>query len=273
MNNRFFTCISINVRTFQYRTRHFAGILTLGLTLIVVAARPQQVSAGMITYDLGTVVAGSSAVGTAPWVSATFTDVNSTTVTLTVVANAQLIGSIHDIYFNYNPSPSLAGLGIVASSLGSPLRTSNAILWAQNSQGPGSGFNSTATQFDVGIHFPPPPDSVTNPAPSQEFVAGTTNVFTLTNAGGLSISDFAFTNALGTNQSVIFAAVIQQPAMGTIAPPDGQHDVSLVGNAGVNPNADVSAPEPASMCLLAFGAAAMGAYGWRKRRKSLASAG
>jgi len=262
LKNRLFAAISMHVRIFQKRTSHFAVILSLGLALIVAAATPPEASAGMITYNLNTVVAGSNSVGTAPYVSATFTDVNSTTVTLTVVASSQLIGSIHDIYFNYNSS--VSGLAITQSTVGSPLRATNAILIAQDSQNPGSTYNATASHFDVGIHFPPPPDSVSNPA-SNEFVAGITNVFTLTNAGGLSFSDFAFTNSLGTNQNVRFAAVIQQPATGTITG-DGQQDVSLVGNVLGTPDA-LSAPEPASMALLGLGAAAISVYGWRRRRQ------
>lgn len=159
----------------------------LALCLAPVLAHAQ------LTFNLNQAINGASPGGSTPWLSATFTQVNSTTIDLTMSAPGLLSGEKIDAWgFNLNPTLSVANLAWsnlsttpTANITGSGSPPAFSITSGTNFPGSGS------EHFDFGFEF----DS-SDGGPHDSFVTGDTVVVRLTYndgaSGTIGLSDFIF---------------------------------------------------------------------------------
>jgi hypothetical protein len=195
------------------------------LFLILVAA---PTNADVLNFNLDFLYGGTSPAGTSPWLTATFEDITTDQVRLTLdSANLTANENVASWYFNFNPIVP----GIISFQISGPL---SQVLIGQNGQTAGS-----ASGFDIGLSF------------IQPFGANQSAIYRLV-GGGLSASSFDFVNEGGD-----FFSAAQVLGIGA------NSSVAWIADSKSGPGpAPVS--EPATMILLSFGMAGLTFFGRKK---------
>jgi hypothetical protein len=225
-------------------------ILGFAATMLFVG-RVGTVEAGVVAFDLDTKINGSTPTGTAPWLTATFTDINSTTVELTMTNNMPSTNFVSTWLFNYTGSaPTAAFVSGQAGISGTPT--------IDATQDLAGGNNIKAGLFNIKFDF----STSNSNSGAARFSGGETSVYDFTRASGLTASDFQLfsinkPNPNGSLGGWYSAAEVQGFGNG------------LSGSIGAKTEKETpAAPEPGSLTLLGLGLASFGAVGWVKKRKT-----
>lgn len=230
--------------------------MVFGLTFFAlcgVAVAPLPASASMVTMDYaGTNIYDSTGSGLSPvpagnWMTATFTDINATTVQLTIntsgFANGVYLGT-KGLYFNFN-DPNTTANGVSFTYLSS---SSSANAVAATSVSKSNVANTLAAGTGSGYYnFELKWGSTT----STELSWVETVVYDLTATTGINASDFNHTSTGGTIGQLYSAAYLQQTS----------------GDAYTYTNTPVlgGSPTPIPGTLLLFAPGLVGLAAFRKR--------
>lgn len=217
-------------------TRNTLATLTAACALVLGAS---AVQAAVVTFDYNYAFSGSAPASAAPWLRATFDDHGTTgNVSLTVTANGLVPGEfLSQLYLNLNPS--LNATSLVFSYQGSSTAPAASVSTGTNAyKADGDGY------YDILLNFPPPPGT-------QKFDAGEQAVYTITGIASLSANSFYALSApgSGSNAGPFYSAA---------------HVQGLSGG-GSSWLAPVAVPLPMAVWL--FAPAAMGLFGFTRRKK------
>ena len=193
------------------------------LLLFLLVAAP--INAAALTFNLDFLYGGSSPAGTSPWLTATFEDIVTDQVQLTLnFANLTANERVSYWYFNSN-----------VSSFGVPVSGPNAAITT------GGDFTAGgASGFDIQLAF------------SQPFSVGQLGVYNFFGTG-LSASSFDLVNAGGS-----FFSAAQILGIGTT---NTEGWIAASQNGGPSP---APVPEPAAMILFGCGLSGLMIFGRKK---------
>jgi len=194
-------------------------------------------------FNYGTVETGGTPGGAAPWLRATFTQFNGTTVDLLLEAvNLTSTEFVSDWWFNVNPT-------ILPSSLVFAFQSGTAGEWNSRTAAGQNGITNAGGEFDFNLGWP---TSGTGGGVLR-FTDDETALIRITLAAGLLESDFNTTSGGSGDAANVLALAHIQGITGT---PD---------SSKVSPTVNgVSVPEPGSLALV--GIAALAAALLRRRR-------
>ena len=212
--------------------RHVAatGIL-VGLLLGI------AVGAQALTFDLNYTFSGSSPSGPAPWLSATFADAGSDTVSLTLQAYLTSSEFVSEWSFNIS-TPGLMPLTFTFDAVNSTGPAASSILQsADGLQADGDG------KFDIQLNFP---------VSAQNRFNGTETVIYTITGTGLFASLFDDFSIPGGGEGIYHSAAHVQ----------GIDSDPASGWIGDKPT---GVPEPGALLLMGAGLVALA--GWGKRKK------
>jgi hypothetical protein len=201
--------------------------------------------AGSLEFDLNNIYSGSVAPSAStPWLKATFNDVDSTHVTLTLDAVGLVSAEFVTTWaFNLDPSIDSTSVSFSQKSANNYIGTTS-ISSGSNGQNAGP-----AHGFDVGF-------SLDNSPPSDRFGVGSEVVFTLTRAAGLSAANFDFSNSSGDVNTTTGAHV---QGIGS----DGSQSDWIDPSTSTSP-----VPEASTVAVPVFAALAAGGIVVRRRLKA-----
>ncbi|HTI69362.1 MAG TPA: hypothetical protein VMF06_05325 [Candidatus Limnocylindria bacterium] len=195
----------------------------------------------VLTFNYDTVYAGTTPPAlSAPWLRATFTDINSTTVQLKL-EGVDLAASEFATTWAFNVDPTI-NLNSISFTLVSSVGYSGNTTPSLSTNGEGAG---PAHGFDIDMSL----------TPSAKFGQGDQLVYTLTRTAGLSAASFLFTN--GSGSIVYSGAHIQGVDNGTTS--DWVSSGTPVYTSPV--------PEATTVAAPIFAAALAGFTYWRRKAR------
>lgn len=208
--------------------------------LLVFAAMTTQAA---VVFNYGTVETGGTPGGAPPWLRATFTQLNPTTVDLLLEAvNLTSTEFVSEWWFNVNPT-------ILPTSLSFAFQSGTAGPWNSLTAAQ-DGITNAGGVFDFDLGWP----TSGMQGGALRFTDDETALIRITRIGGLLESDFNWTSGgSGDAANVLALAHIQ-----AITSPPGSSKVSPTVNGGG------SVPEPGSLALV--GIAALAAALLRRKR-------
>jgi hypothetical protein len=201
------------------------------------------VRAGSVFFQFDDVFAGTSPTGSGPWVDATFSDLSSGVVQLTITAEGLTGGeSLSDLFFNFNPGLNPGKLSFKeVSSTGSfavPSISEGANAFKADDQGKYDVYfafsQKTAKEFDGN-------DSVTYDITSSAFTLDAADFAALSTASG------------GCDQLLAAAEIMGIPT----DCPGGTTDTGWIAPSGITPTPE---PRTISLLLCAFSACFVARY-------------
>lgn len=163
------------------------ALFQLSLAIIFAVSMAGWAKAGTLQYDLNTLISGTSPGGTLPWVSATFIDVSTNNVQLTMTAN-NLTGTqfISGFYFNLDSglNPSLLSFTPGTNPVGSTAITQGTDCCKADGDGYYAfRFDFTTANNPMGDRFQPGESVVYN--------------ITYTGPGSIDVNSFNFLSSPG----------------------------------------------------------------------------
>ena len=176
--------------------KRIRGLVVLALFLFL---SPFMANAATVTFNFDYAFSGTAPTGSAPWLTATFTDgIPGGGVSLSIAAGG-LTGSefVNGVYFNVDPALTVAATNIAFVSGSSSAPTPSSIQAGTNAyKADGDGF------YDIMISFPTPA--------SSRFNAGEVALFTITGVPSLTANSFTFlSQPAGGSGPFLAAAHIQ----------------------------------------------------------------
>jgi len=165
------------------KLRTIGGLITLAIALAVGFAGTQSARAALI-FDLGEVITGAEPGAPAPWLRATITQFDSTSVLIKMEAISLITSpyteAVKDWAFNLNPAILTSDLSAVEVARSGSFQP-NPILALSSANGYG-GFS-----FDFDFDF-----ATKGGTAETRFTMGDSVTMMLSRAGGLLVSDFDF---------------------------------------------------------------------------------
>lgn len=212
----------------RLESAHFTVLGILFLVLLV-----PNVSATVISYDLGYTWNGATPGGDGPWINITFDDEGTAgEVTMTVTASVVMGEKIKELYLNLDPLLDARELEFTAAggsgSFGDPKISAGVNAYKAGGGG----------KYDILIAFK------TGGGNSKTFGAGDSVSYTISNIASLTAESFGFISAAGGGE--------------------GQHyNAAHVLGIGGEESGWITVPEPLSAMLIGMGGMVL--YGRRRR--------
>jgi len=223
-------------------------LLLLILAVIFSLSMAGWAGADIVTMGLNTTYSGTSPAGSAPWITATFTDAGTNNVQLTLSAG-NLTGSefISGWYFNLNTSLDPSNLAFTAVNT-SDVGTTSITQGTDCCKPDGDG------KFDFVFSFP-------TAGGSGRFNAGESVVYNISSTGLSAASFNTYNTPKDSNPFFTSAAHIQ-----SINGIDGDGTSADPGSGWIASTTATVVPEPVSSTLFIIGSALLGIKVYRNKR-------
>jgi hypothetical protein len=220
------------------------ALLQFMITIVFVVSVTGWAQAGSLQYDLNTIISGTSPGGTLPWISATFIDVGTNNVQLTMTAS-NLTGTqfISGLYFNLDPGLDASLLAFTPGT--NPVGSTTITQAADCCKADGDGF------YDFRFDFP----TANNPTEGR-FQPSESVVYNIayTGSGSINVNSFNYLSAPGGGTGNYIVAAHVQGINGVDSTSGWVATATVV-------------PEPVSSTLFVIGGVALGFRSFRKMRK------